>query len=600
MALTNCVTHNGPQQMQYSIKRTHLSTISNRWCMAQVRAFILCVTLPFLGGIGLSNVAWPQQTKVLQHLWEIDPPLPDTWQVNYPDPPINFSLKTIHSPIAEDRINVAQELCRVASNPNFVERELAVEMLLDRLEKGEENLQIRRAMISAVCLLGDSNSAATLWDLSQSDRVAQATVERALIRWKSPVAVEAWRQRLENPIAQNSQLLTALEGLAAVGSESDAKDLLNVMIDSRFSSAYKFYAASAIGNLIHSGHNELVQNILDSTVDQRHLLAALILRRHSGATTIQQLQFILESGPTSAQVVAYSRIAELDTDVALNHAPSMLGCDDANLRKLAIEVLHRRVDEANLLLQAQSLGDRNPTVRRAAREKLLHSALHGHRESVDAIISQSIVSEKWTELEQAILISVALNDSTRCKNLLPLLDNPRPEVNMLAGWALMELADDPSVLEEMLKHAQSLTDQLSSGTILATTDFIRLSYLHESFGKNKYLPANDMLLEYIPKNGFKMGIVSRASAMWALGKIHQNEDNPTLRDRLHERITDISPIMSEDLLVRFTCVLACGEMGQLPTLEVIEQYCGDYNDPLAQASNWARDRIRSNAAASPN
>ncbi len=47
-----------------------------------------------------------------------------------------------------------------------------------------------------------------------------------------------------------------------------------------------------------------------------------------------------------------------------------------------------------------------------------------------------------------------------------------------------------------------------------------------------------MLMRYVPKDGYKMGTTTRASAIWALGQINEGKDNRELRRLLQERLAD--------------------------------------------------------------
>ncbi len=528
----------------------------------------IAVAFLFWAVVGITS-GRTQSTRELQHRWEVDPPLEDTWIALQSYSPVQMNLADLDSPLSENRLNIAQQHCRDYDNPNFAQREAAIKKLIATLQSGEANVQIRRSMISAAILLGDASLGEPLWAIAKDDPLVRGFVERALIKWKNPAAIDTWRRRIKDPNLQSSELLIALEGLAVVGSEADVDDLQSMLMNHRLSSACKFHASRALGAVVSEGQNGLAKRILNSNADQRHLLAALVLSRHSGETTTAQLKDILENGSASAQVVAYRTLAAVNSAEALGYARQMIASSDNSLRRLAIEVLQSQVTADNLKLQATAITDRNPTLRQLVTHNLLLSASQGERESIDNIVTQYIDSEQWTGVEQAIVLTAKLHDRTRCEKLLELLEHPRPEVNMTAAWALMELGEEPAVLASMLVHALQMTKKLADGVPVEETDLIRLSYLHEGFGRNLYRPAYEMLLKYVPKDNFKFGIISRASAIWALGKMNRDEDNTDLRKRLHERILDTAPLFPEDLLVRFASILACGEMGQADTLNVI-------------------------------
>ena len=172
---------------------------------------------------------------------------------------------------------------------------------------------------------------------------------------------------------------------------------------------------------------------------------------------------------------------------------------------------------------------------------------------------------------------------------------------MLAGWALMELAEESDVLAGMLEHAEKMTAVLKSNNAvpITTTDQIRLSYIHQAFGKNRYQPATEMLTKYIPKSGHQFGPVARASAIWALGKLNKGVNNKSLLTSLYGRITDLNPLNPEDPLVRFACNLAVGEMANLESRETIEKFNEGLPTPLGYAASWALSQIDQAAAKKP-
>ena len=173
---------------------------------------------------------------------------------------------------------------------------------------------------------------------------------------------------------------------------------------------------------------------------------------------------------------------------------------------------------------------------------------------------------------------------------------------MIAGWALKEIGDEPENLAGMLGLAERMTAELNSTTNISSislTDRIWLSYLHEAFGKNHYEPASQMLMKYIPKTGHQFGTITRASAIWSLGKLNTGKDNKVLREKLQERIADLAPVNPEDYLVRFASNLALGEMAHPESREVIVRYHEQLPSPLAYAADWALSQIDKASAVKP-
>jgi hypothetical protein len=231
-------------------------------------------------------------------------------------------------------------------------------------------------------------------------------------------------------------------------------------------------------------------------------------------------------------------------------------------------------------------------VRTRAKAQLLELCDKGFRPIVDECISQNLSGEAWQGIEQAIILAVELKDRSRCARFLELIEHEQPEVNMHAAWGLMELADDPAIISGIVPHTQKLTAGLESGKKYPKQDIIRLSFLLEVFGRNRYEPVADMLRKYVPKNDFKMGNLSRASAIWALGRILKDQDDPALRASLSERIRDLSSLMPENYLVGYACILTLGEFGFLDSMPTIDRYTLDSKDGLNSAGRWAKEQIQ--------
>jgi hypothetical protein len=552
--------------------------------------------------IGTSSIAFGQEAKWLQHRWEVDPPLGDIWEVKYVHQNILFDVEQLKSPFAEERLSLAQNLCREHGNPTLLKKERAVELLLSGIQNRNEHEHVKRAMISALLLLGDASLAEQIWSQAEADSVVRPNVERQLIRWKNPVARDVWRKRITNRNTSAAELATALEGIAVVGGIEDRPSLQAIILANNSSMANKFLAAIALGTLVTDGLNEFAQKILDSNLEQRHLIAAHILNRHSGDTTAKQLQQILGQGSASAQLVAFRLLSDRMPDDSKEFCKKMTLHKDSGLRMMALKLLQRFSDEESLKIQGRLLGDHHPEVRTLVVKNLLEKAGQGQREWVDQCLAEHFATDEWTGLEKGIALAVGLQDRSHCKTFLRLLDHPRPEVNMMAGWALMELGNDAETLSGMLAHAEKMVEDLKSTASTKEyfyTDQIKLSYLNEGFGRNLYQAAQPILMLHIPKSGHRFANTSRASAIWALGKLNKGKKNPELLTLLNGRLTDLDPIMPEDYLVRFSCNLALGEMANPESREIIAQFGENPSTAIGIAAIWALSEIDKAAKAKP-
>lgn len=531
-----------------------------------------------------------QQTRVLQHRWEVDPPLGAIWEPRQTVQTIRFDVEQLRSRFAADRLETAQLIYREHNNPNFDKKKRALELLLNALQSGEESIPIRRAMVSAALSIADSSKAESIWLLAKSDTSLLPLVERKLVEWRSPVAIEDWRKRIAEPNARPTELATALEGLAFVGNAEDRLALQKVIRASQTSVPNRYLAASALGAQATDGLNAFAQNVMESDLVQRHLIAAHLLKRHSGATTASQFQQIIADGDGSSQLVVFESMAQNMPDDCFGYAKQMVSHPDSVVRKTAVQFLQTRSEVECIQMQSTLLSDRNPAVRSIVAKNLLEKARNGHRDLVNGIVAFHLNSDSWQGVEKSIEVAVALEERTHCKEFLRLLFHPRPEVKITAGWALMELGDGPETLASMLVVAEKIAAELKAGVSEAGStneDQVKLSYLHEAFGRNEYQPASPFLEKFVPKADAPYGTVSRASAVWALGKLNKGRDNEKLRGKLYERMSDFAPLNPENVLVRFMSHLALGEMAHPESREMLEKYREGLPSPVGYAGNWA-------------
>ncbi len=562
--------------------------------MTPWRTGILAACIALLG-CGIVNA---QRTQPLQHRWEVDPDFGSIWDPIRRDMATSFDVEELNSPQIQQRLNIAQRICLNHHREGFEQGPRALELLLQRLASGREPLLVQRSMLSAACLLDDGEHAKTLWELGRDDPVKKQTLDRALSRWKSDLGLESWRSTLRDRDASASEVALALEGMGVVGSASDTElvsdtELLQgVMQSNRTTPSNRFLAARALGAINATGMSPFADELLGSELADRYLLAAALLQQHSDDLSFSQLTTILAEGSNPAKRMASSSIAKSYPESAAILAPEWAQDADPILRMLAVEVLNRDLTASKLDMLGAMLSDPDDAVRVRVREQLFARASSGFRDQINAIVTAQLASEDWRGIEQAILLAAQLDDRTRCAVLVPLLEHSNPQVHLHAGWALMEMGDAPEILDGILAHCERMTAQLEKGEVAASkSDILRLSYLLESIGRNRDERAVAMLRKYIPKDNYKMGNMSRMSAIWSLGQILRDVDDPQLRSQLRERIEDLPPSNPENYLVRFACILALGEFGYADSKATIEGSGANPSNPLGRAATWALDRI---------
>ena len=211
------------------------------------------------------------------------------------------------------------------------------------------------------------------------------------------------------------------------------------------------------------------------------------------------------------------------------------------------------------------------------------------------MVAKGLEADEWRSAEQALRLAVDLELAVHVPRMLSLLDHWRPEVCITAAWALRNLAEEESALDAMLKHAQVLTAKLS-GTAdrengFSEVDLRRVAHLLEALGSRQYAPAQATLLQYVPKNGQRMGLITRMAGIWACGKMWQGQENRKLSDELQSRVADNMSMNAELESVRFAAMLALGWIADPRSRETIEEYAVPESSPIGRAGKWALERL---------
>ena len=542
-----------------------------------------------------SLAAWTalgQQVIPLQHRWEVEPGFGDVWSINR-EPRAKFlDIKDISSDLANVRFEAAQNICQNYDRPSFRNDPKVLELLIGQFDNPKNSVLVKRSIVSAACLLDNGANAQSIWQASMQDPGLAPLVENHLIRWKSPVAAEHWRKVLSDPKSTPGQVQRALDGLANVGQSQDIPLCNDVLKSEQSTPMTRAAAARTLGMLQSSGLVGLAKDLLNTKDQDKEMLAGFLLANHTQEDALVVLETVLAQGSSPAQRIAAHAIGRNFPKQGLSRIETWVKHPDDEIRLAALELLKNDPSESNTRLQSSMLSDPDLVVRKTAKAQLLELCSQGFRPLVDECITENLSGKAWQGIEQAIVLAVELQDRSRCARFLELIEHQRAEVNMHAAWGLMELAVDPAIVSGIVPHAQKLTQGLDAGDHYEKQDIIRLSFLLEVFGRNRYEPVADMLKKYIPKRDFRMGNLSRASAIWALGKTLKEQDDPALRASLSERIKDLSSLMPENYLVGYACILTLGEFGFLDSMPTIDRYTLDSKDGLNSAGRWAKEQIQ--------
>ncbi len=325
-----------------------------------------------------------------------------------------------------------------------------------------------------------------------------------------------------------------------------------------------------------------------------HLAAASLLGKHRGDEAANVLQRLAVEAEPAAAAVALEGLLDDDPHRVLSLMPRLVVSPDATVRLRAVEAHRRCPTSEHIPLVADLMDDPHTQVRTSARKALLEVA--GGTEHGDAVRREAtrlLATERWRALEQATILLALLDHKPAAPRLVELLRFERPEVFIAAAWGLRKLAV-PETLPDQLREVERRWQRSLKPDPNDSRPMIDLQVAHlaQSLGRARYAPAAPALARFVPKQ-WNMGPQSRASAVWALGLIHQNAPPARLVEEMIGRLTDESVIMAEDLGVRSMCAVALGRMKSEEAVDSLRKYYPKKlsTDPFPNSCGWALERI---------
>lgn len=537
--------------------------------------------------------AWSIEPIKVEYLWQSQPTLEFDWAGRPIIPNIDVTAEHIKAPPARERMSAAQSILR-APNSTSLNRPAALKALLERLTAGEPHPLVRTEMFASACELDDGQHAEQLWKLALGDLACEAVVERACILWRNPLPLDRWRKRLSSTTATEQELLHAIDGLGATGSATDVTLLEAIVLDGTRTSSVRLRSARAIGNVASADQRPLAEKLRASSAANAELLAVEVLAKSPVASSTEFVQDIALHGSTLAGRAAYRWLCQHDAATAQRLVESFLKHTDAEVRLLAIEQLTIANTQTTVPVLFETLRDENPNVRAAARVHLLTccSRSEDEKQRTLTLLQPAMTDQDWRVLEQSIRLTVELAQPDYRDRLMTLVEHARPEVCITAAWALRHLADDEATLQRMLAHIQALTVRLLDDQDAKVTEVhLRcMAHMFDAFGHRKFEPAKETCLQYVPKN-FRLGLITRMSAVWACGKLWENGDNKKLLAELHARIADKEGMFPELASVRFAATIALGWIADPESREPLITCDETKMNPGGYATEWALQRI---------
>jgi HEAT repeat protein len=565
------------------------------------------------------NPELPTVSIVLQ----MPPRAPDLW------------LQALARPEMEFRYQAAQAIS-LAHRRGFKGFEKTIEPLRTALNRTDEQPLVRLAIARALVDLDARATAPDLWRQAQAGNSdLRGVVEPALASWDFQPARAVWLQRLRDPATPADALRLAIVGLATVREHLAAEALRDIVLEKQareparesaegsqplsyrpYPPSVRLEAARALALLRPSRLEKDAERLAaDTSFDAllSRLAAAELLHQHGSPEAIHLLERLeLDPEPAVARL-AVARLDEIDSKLVVPALGHLLASPDANLRSLACKVLFQQPSPEHLHLLAVHLNDAHQGVRREARDWLRKLAEKRQwHDKVIAEASQVLAGNDWRGLEQAAILLVLLDHRPAAERLFQLLDSGRAEVVITAAWGLRRLAVPetfPKVLAYIVKQKQLFKQ--GKGMANRPKDFAGeifdhlFSQLNQLLGEQRYRPADSMLRQYVPRG--TGGMETRASAIYALGLIHQGKADAALVAALEARLADVSSRPPEDSRVRRMSAISLSRMmggsagsqkSQDPQLaehvKILQRFCPEQMvgfEMVSTACGWAVERI---------
>ena len=404
-----------------------------------------------------------------------------------------------------------------------------------------------------------------------------AIAEPALAAWSDTSMETQWRDRLENGSDSNARLIDAINGLAAIQSDSATELMKSYTADPKRPLSTRLIAARALGSLNASGLIPFVKQLRDPNPEDttNTLLAVQTLSQHTDQEAVSELKRCLSLESTAVHAEVLEQLYRIDTSLVEKLAETYSDSTDANVRRWCLQSLavSKRVEQIKPL--CQFLGDINPNLRRQAASQLIDLAKI--EELKPTIIAETVAvqqADQWQGCEQACYVLTQLDHTPSSDRMVELLGHQRGDVKVAAAWGLSKLrvADH---LPDMLDHAQSIYDGFKNGQLKGTMRGITLhqALLFNAFGDQGYRAAEPLLEAYVPKN-YEIGVKPRVAALWALGVLHKDDPNPRLVKNLVARLNDDGQFPEiED--VRNMAAVSLGRMRAETALEDIRKYASN-------------------------
>jgi hypothetical protein len=451
-----------------------------------------------------------------------------------------------------------------------------------------KNRQVQQACASTLAAIGNAEFATVVAECCVPRYESLCLeVEPDFVRWGGAAMKATWLDRIEHPDAFSSPLLAlACDGLAQLNEKSAVPALESLVTKVSVHASVRHATAGALGRINGTRAAEIAQSLANRAVIDR-LCACALLEHTESDVALQLLSKLCDDESNAVASRGWQILTELKPSVLVNRLDRGRMHADANVRLAVIQVLHKLPTVAGCDILHAMTADVHIGVRNSARNELRTVALtnSAFKQQIldNAGMSVRDTSTNWQQLEQLLVLLAELRHRELQPECVRLLQHPRAEVYVTAAW-LLHLMPDPGLADAINLTTTARFETINTYDNLAGN--LQLTFLFQHAG----LVRAESLQPLCEKQFSKIGAAEkRAAGLWAIGKIHTDDPDQVLVDKLVERIFDDSPFAPEEFRVRRMSVLALAYMNARSTASELKRAREKYgvHSLLGEAARWA-------------
>lgn len=531
------------------------------WAVVGLAALLCCAAPAVCGGVEPDFLMDSDPVlQVPKSVPQFNPALKALW------------LEALNRPEVDMQRMAAETIAR-AHEYGVPDLQAAIPRLEQIVQDAASHPAARFAAARALIVLNSRNSAGALWTAAQAyGSDLRQLIEPALADWDYAPARDVWIARLTRDDTRRRELLLAIRGLGQVQDAAALPQLVELTADLMRSPDVRLTAAAAAGRIAESGLEGDADRLAaaDRTPQfVNQLCAVRLLSRHTSEAARQRLLDLAGHSEPVVAAAALQRLNAIDPALVVPLAETAMASSDPHVRREGATAYLTLPSAERIVPLSRRLADPDPELRRDVCAGLLRLSETPEFNAAIRDAAQSILAgDRWQGQEQAALLLGALEHKPAAARLVELLESPRPEVAVIAAWALRKVAV-PETIPALIDKAARQTERRKQERLPEIE--LQVAHLFEALGVLQATDAMPLLMEYVPKQ-HSTGGRSRGAAVWAIGRLKAGARDAELENTFVERINDFDDKFPELVPVKQMCAVALARMNavdQAPMLRAL-------------------------------